>query len=164
MTLTWSDVAAALDYNPLTGIFIWRRGRNIGKRAGTICSGNTSVWRQIYLDGRKYREHRLAWFYTHGRWPNGEIDHRDINSLNNAMENLREATHSQNNANRRANRNNCHGLKGIVRAKQCKQLWRARIVKNRKCIHLGYFATPEEAAKAYERAAHHYFGEFARAS
>lgn len=40
--------------------------------------------------------------------------------------------------------------------------WRARIIKERREIHLGNFATAEEAHDAYARNARSLFGEFAR--
>jgi hypothetical protein len=40
-------------------------------------------------------------------------------------------------------------------------MWRARICVNYKEIGLGFFSTPQEAAKAYNDAALKYFGEFA---
>jgi hypothetical protein len=39
--------------------------------------------------------------------------------------------------------------------------WAAEIVVNRRSIHLGYFADKEDAARAYDAAAHEHFGAFA---
>src|ERR1700726_3642325 len=56
---------------------------------------------------------QLAWFYMTGRWGRATIDHRDGNPANNRWKNLRVATPSQNNANRRRPRNNTSGFKGV---------------------------------------------------
>jgi hypothetical protein len=51
--------------------------------------------------------------------------------------------------------------KGVYWNTGCNK-WLAKIGVNRKRIHLGVFACEKEAAKAYNRAAIKYFGEFAR--
>lgn len=43
--------------------------------------------------------HRVVWLLCHGRWPT-QIDHIDGNPLNNRVENLREVSRSENDANR----------------------------------------------------------------
>lgn len=88
-------------------------------------------------------------------------DHIDGNGLNNTRANLRLATTSQNGCNRGAQANNKSGYKGVAWHKQRKK-WRANIRVGGKQVHLGYFATPEEAALVYNKAAREYFGEFAR--
>lgn len=86
------------------------------------------------------------------------IDHRNHNGLDNRKCNLRHSTVQQNNCNQLKNRNNSSGFTGVCSARG---RWRASIRVNRKAIHLGYFATPEVAAKVYDDAALKYFGEFA---
>lgn len=86
------------------------------------------------------------------------IDHINRNGLDNRKENLRTATKAEN-ARNSVSRRGCQ-FKGIYFHK-ASHLWHARIVVNRKCISLGYFATPEDAAKAYDNAAIRYFKEFA---
>lgn len=91
-----------------------------------------------------------------------EVDHRNNDVLDNRRENLRFATRSQNNRNRRVNRNNKSGYKGVSVDKRCPDRWQAAIYVAPKQIRLGSFSTPEAAALAYNRAALKYYGEFAR--
>jgi hypothetical protein len=90
----------------------------------------------------------------------GRIDHRDRNGLNNQRSNMRSATAVQNGQNRGAAKRSKHGLKGIHYRPDCNK-WRALIKADGRPIHLGYFATRELAAAAYDAAATKYFGEFA---
>lgn len=86
------------------------------------------------------------------------IDHIDRNSLNNQKSNLRFATDSQNQANRRMQRNNKSGVRGVHKHNN---KWRARIYFRNKQICLGEYNNLNEAAKVYDEAAKRYFGEFA---
>ena len=89
------------------------------------------------------------------------VDHRNGNRIDNRRENLRVATQSQNNANQKISARNTSGFKGVSFQKQ-HQKYRAQIVLNQKQKHLGYFQTAAQAASAYDTAALHYFGEFAK--
>jgi len=88
-----------------------------------------------------------------------DIDHRDHDGLNCRRENMRICTHIQNMQNKRP-------IKGILRYKGVSwacwaRKWRSQIRVNGKKIHNGYFFSEIEAARAYDRAALKYFGEFA---
>lgn len=84
------------------------------------------------------------------------VDHRDHNGLNNKRSNLRVATNGQNQANRRTSAQ----YRGIFKDRSGK--WVARIRQPvGKREYLGYFSDPEEAARAYDRAAVRIHGEFA---
>jgi hypothetical protein len=89
-----------------------------------------------------------------------EVDHINRNPLDNQRHNLRPATRAQNQANRGANANNSSGFKGVCRDKRGGK-WRARMMVNRHCHHLGFFLDAEEAARAYDKAAKECFGVFA---
>jgi hypothetical protein len=89
------------------------------------------------------------------------VDHVDGNGLNNQKVNLRLCTHQENMQNRKTQKNNKSGLKGVSWHKN-EEKWRAVIKAEGKYKHLGYFPTKELAALAYNEAAVKYFGEFAR--
>lgn len=88
-------------------------------------------------------------------------DHISGDGLDNRRNNLRIATTSQNQANRKAPKNNTSGYKGVHFYKPL-QKWVAYIRVNYKRHHLGYFATPEAAYQAYCEAAKSFFGEYSK--
>lgn len=96
---------------------------------------------------------------------NEMVDHADRDTLNNRRENLRICSPHENMWNRIA-RGTGSIFKGIAfkRDTYRSKPWRASVMAGDppKAIHLGYFKTAEEAACAYDSAARHYFGPFAR--
>lgn len=158
--LTQERLRDLLDYDPATGVFRWKRRRRqfeSGSIAGTILSDG---YREIMIDCRHYKAHRLAWFYVHGEWPNGDLDHKDTHRDHNWIDNLRPATDSQNHANQRRNSNNTSGFKGVSFESRSGK-WRAAISADRRVIKLGRFSTPEEAHAAYMAKALELFGQYA---
>ena len=118
-------------------------------------------------DGRRETEqlHRAVWARAHPDEPIPiQLDHRDGNGLNCRRENLRPATRSENIRNQRVRITNTSGFKGVCWQKtRCR--WQAQIgvtTKGDRTNHwLGYFATHEDAARAYDDAARKLHGEFA---
>jgi hypothetical protein len=90
-----------LDYDPDTGIFMWRKksqGRQIGIPCGSIQSKG---YRQIRLFGKSYLAHRLAWMYVHGSIDeNMTIDHINQKRDDNRIINLRQVTFLENQKNK----------------------------------------------------------------
>jgi hypothetical protein len=103
---------------------------------------------------------RWMHFAIIGGEPGMEIDHKDGNGLNNQRSNLRLCTHAQNMQNRPMLRTNKSGYKGVSWAK-CNNKWTSCIGVEGKTKHLGYFTCLLKAAKAYDKAAKKYYGEFA---
>ena len=149
-----------LNYDPETGVFTWRVARK-GRFKGSVAgSTDSNGYRTIRLDDVLYLEHRLAVLYMIGEWPKATVDHINGERADNRWTNLREATWSQNLANRSPNKNNTSGAKGVWWNKR-RSKWTAAVTVDRKAIHLGYFLTVGSAEAAYKEAAKRYFGEFA---
>lgn len=89
-----------------------------------------------------------------------QVDHRDLDDLNNRRCNLRLASNGQNQQNRQVTKRNRLGIKGVWQISPNR--YRAGINANGSAIDLGVFPTPETASEAYNRAAATYHGEFAR--
>ena len=89
------------------------------------------------------------------------VDHRDGDRTNNHYENLRYATHTENNRNAKIRTDGASAYKGVSYIKKTKK-WKAEIGVNRKRIFLGSFTDEREAAEAYNAAALEHFKEFAK--
>lgn len=160
--ITQERLKELLDYDKITGIFTWKATRR-AKREGGIAGSDQKnhdgkIYRNITIDYKKYSAHALAWLYVYNEYPD-MLDHKDTNSLNNTISNLRKCTFSQNNSNHTVRKTNKLGVKGVTK---CRNKYRATITKDNKRIHLGCFNTIEEAADAYRLASVKYHGEFGR--
>lgn len=93
--------------------------------------------------------------------PDALVDHINGNGLDNRRCNLRFATRTENQCNRRLTKTNASGYKGVRLHRQSGK-WSARIRLDGRVVSLGYFCAAEEAAHAYDRAAIELFGEFAK--
>jgi len=162
MSLTAERAREMLDYDPATGVFTWRvapsRFIKPGTRAGHKRARGEYV---IRVDDHQMLAARLAWLMMTGALPAHEIDHADCDPSNDTWANLREATKSQNGANRKLQSNNTSGFKGVTWFKPAKR-WMAQSKLNRKKVHLGYHDTAEQAHEAYCKFAQEAFGQFAR--
>ena len=127
-----------------------------GERWYALRSASTKIqnWRQVQKIIRLHRQIMNP--------PNNmQVDHKDGDGLNNQRSNLRICTQSQNNANSRLAKNNSIGYKG-VHFYGLANKYQARITKDKINYSFGYYHHPEDAALAYDKAAHELFGEFAK--
>lgn len=168
-------IKEALRYDPNLGQLIWIvrprhhfvsddamlhwNGKFPGKVAGCIRRGHVCVG----LMGGQYVAHRICWVLAGRSLPSPEmhLDHINGDPCDNRLSNLRIATYSQNNSNKRNRSDNSSGIKGVSWRKDTRT-WDARIMVNKQQYYLGVFGTKELAAAAYANAAKRLHGEFAR--
>lgn len=160
-----------LEYDPDTGLFIWKV-RPLGpKEWNTRFAGKSAF---AFVGKRGYcvstidnnpalTAHRVAWAIFYGEWPSGEIDHINGVTTDNRIENLRLATSAQNSHNTRSHKDSVSRFKGVS-FDSARGKWCAEIMKNGRRWRLGRFSTEEDAAKAYAEKALELHGEYARLS
>lgn len=156
-----------LTYDPSSGEFLWiERAEKYFQSAGQhTAEHNCKVWNAKYagkpagyLDRsvgykrlciltHKIWAHRLAWWFIHNEMPKGQIDHIDGNKTNNRQNNLRDVPASENRKNMPIPKNNTSGVVGVWRNEKNKK-WDACIGMNGRTIHIGSFASFEEAVMA----------------
>jgi hypothetical protein len=146
-------------YDPASGL-LYRRLKNRLKVTGTR-SGPRLDRLQTFVSGRLVHVSRVCWTLHYGQDPfPHEIDHRNRNSLDNCITNLRIAGRGGNVRNTGKRSTNKSGYKGVYwRADM--GTWRAAITIDYKRVSLGYFDTPEQAHAAYCKAALELHGDFA---
>ena len=139
-------------YNPESGQFHRVRAGvpDLSQVAGSF-AGNGYVY--IYVLGRSYLAHKLAWFWMTHEWPEGVIDHRNHLRSDNRWCNLRDVSRRKNALNCRLRSTNTTGFTGVQKSRnKYKAVAGFRHPESGKVInhHLGMFDTPEEAHEAYK--------------
>jgi hypothetical protein len=163
-TMPIDELNKLLQYNSETGNFHWRVRRGSAQAGSLAGSLGIEGYRRIRIMGRFYRASRVAWAMFYGEWPNteSEIDHINGCGADNRIANLREADHTHNAANNGGWKTRGNRLKG---AYPHRNRWRAIVSKpggrSGEIIHIGSFATEEEAHDCYVEWAKSRYGEFA---
>lgn len=161
--LTSERLKELLHYDPKTGIFTWLKmpghavhSVNVGDRAGNERKGRKN-YRFIEILGNVYAEHRLAWLYMTGKWPEKQVDHWDRQCNNNAWDNLNEANNSENQINRPYKKGK-NPYRGVAehRRSDGSILYSARLAQK----YIGYYSSAEEARDVYIEAAKAKYGKF----
>jgi hypothetical protein len=143
-----------LSYDPETGDIIWivsRPAVRVNTIAGCIKAGTGGKsYRYIGVHGTVLVAHKVAWLLKTGDWPQGEVDHKDGNSLNNKWDNLRDVGHAENCKNIKKAKNNTSGVTGVV--KRSDTCWLVQIGVNGIRKYIGSFRTLQEATVARDKA------------
>jgi DUF971 family protein len=163
-----------LSYDPDSGVLQWKfrpshhfkedrmfKSQNSRHAYSAISTKNHYGYFVLSINGTKYFAHRIIYKMMSGKEPSNFIDHIDNVKSNNKWDNLRVATHSQNEQNRPVDKDNVSGYKGVTfhKKKKCKR-YSARIAIDGTSHYLGIYTTPEEAHEAYKYASLKYHGDY----
>jgi hypothetical protein len=165
--LTADYVRSILDYDPINGLFQWKYRNDVPIVWNRMFANKQAGFRRddgrlmITINYKHFIAARLAWLMMTGVWPQLEVDHKDTDRSNDRWDNLREATQSQNQHNKKRSKNNTSGIKGVSWSKERKK-WLAQIAINGKTRNLGRFDSIEMARAAYKNASEELHREFSR--
>ena len=149
--LIWDEHVVTQEYLQAI-LFLDDDGELFWRDTGASAESYRHKYKAVWIKRKRYYSHRIIWLYVYGYMPN-RIDHKNGDEENNRLDNLREATQSQNCAN-----SDWGSVRG-VEAHGAK--FRARIWVNDRRVELGSYPTLQEAVEAYEIGAIEHFGEFA---
>ena len=130
--------------------------RNVGDLAGFVRSDG---YKALFFNKKIYAYHRIIFLMHHGFLPQF-IDHIDGNKLNNRIENLRQATKSQNCQNSKKPITNKSGSKNVYWHKLAKK-WCVELLNNGKKKYIGLFEDLELADLVAHEARSKFNGNFA---
>ena len=129
----------------------------INQKAGCVSKDG---YKKIAINKKSYGTHRIIFMMFNGYMPD-QVDHKDNNPANNKIENLREATISQNMQNAVISKRNKSGIKGVNFHKASKQ-WIVRLSINNVRKYFGTYNDIDYAKFVADAMRYKYHGKFAR--
>lgn len=127
----------------------------VGSKCGTIDKDGYII---ITLNRQRYRAHQIVFMMFNGYFPQ-KIDHKNGIPNDNKIENLREATHTENMRNTKIPKTNTSGIKGVCWSKANKK-WLVSLKVDGKNKYFGYYYDIEVAKFVCETMRHKYHGKF----
>ncbi len=136
---------STFNYDPSEGVFRWKVKRKNGAKINDVAGGtNGAGYVMIRLGGKQYYAHRLAWLWVNNCFPSKSLDHINGNKIDNRIENLREASQSENMQNL-----DSRGMKRGTHWNKKAGKWAAQITILGVTHFLGFFETRESAHNSY---------------
>jgi len=88
--VTHEQIRDALDYNPSTGVFVWKISPAKNIAIGAVAGGNNGRrgYSCVCLNGEEITTSRLAWFYMTGEWPERRVRFKNGDKTDCRFENL----------------------------------------------------------------------------
>ncbi len=158
--ITHDELTSIIEYSEKHKYLVWKQKPNgrvkIGDRVGTLSAYG---YYNAVIRYRSYRVSHLVWFYHNGRWPKQTIDHKDGNPNNDVIENLREATPTEQSRNVKVWRKKLLPKWVYYDYKQSNP-YGARVTVNKHTHFLGYYKTAQKAYETARKFAEKNHGEF----
>jgi len=157
-TLTQEKLHELFEYRD--GNLYWKYHKYkklIGKKAGFLYKDG---YIGVGLNKKQYKVHRIIYELHYGNCPEF-IDHINGIKSDNRIQNLREATRSQNSYNQKLNKNNKSGIKNVYWNKNEKK-WIVEISSKNKIVFHKLFNDLELAELVAIEARNKYHGKFAK--
>ncbi len=127
-----------------------------------VSHGNSYAYRMKYFpDTKKMSIIYMARFILKAP-KNKQVDHINGNGLDNRRKNLRLCTQDENAKNRKLNKNNTSGYRGVYWHKHSKKYQAIISIGNSKLNNLGGYDSPIEASRKYEEESIRLYGKFKR--
>ena len=159
--LTKEQAEKFVAYDQDSGVLTWKYDNKYHKIGDVAGHNNGSGYLSIRLNGRPYLVHRVAWLLMMGKFPDGQLDHKNLDKEDNRWSNLRGATPTLNQANTEKRSNNTSGFKCVYwDNRYCK--WRVRMWIGNHFRSMGSYISKHEAHAAYCEVAQRVYGEYAR--
>jgi hypothetical protein len=144
-------------YDAESGMLLWRNGngRNV-KPWQQANSLNSSGYYAIKIQNKSYRVHRLIWLYVNGKFPDGDIDHKNRIRNDNRLCNLRDVSRTDNAQNISLPKHNKSGHIGVswIKSHNC---WTVYVKVNKKNKWLGYYKNLDAAIAARKAGEKQYY-------
>ena len=166
MKLTQQRLKEVLDYDVLTGEFVWANPTASRIKAGTVAgtvktNAQGKQYVQICIDKVCYYADRLAFLFVTGEFPEKLVAHLNGDTLDNSWENLFEISPHINACERSLSTRNALGHKGVSFEADHRKPYRAKVFSFGVVVLDEYFETLEAAVAAATTARKQFHCEFA---